>query len=268
MIQPLLKKSVLLIALVSVGVIQSASGQVIFADNFENNSMANWTATGTSPLETSNLQNIEPIGGSISAYMNISTDRMHHNLIADNGGLELSGHSSFTSWIYDAGGTASRIFNEVRGYTGAGLPNGGTVADGTLQQLLAIGKYNTVTLPGEVFDATKYQARLTFGASAGWFNLNDPGAPSRSVGWHKFDIERLADETTINFYVDNVLARSFTGASISSWDTLILGPGLGTTVGDAWIDGMTVSVGAPIPEPATGLLLGLAGVFGCLRRRR
>ena len=68
-----------------------------------------------------------------------------------------------------------------------------------LSQLLAIGKYGAVTLPGEVWDGTKYQGRVTFGSSAGWFNLDGPGAPSRSLGWHKFAIERLADETTINF---------------------------------------------------------------------
>ena len=69
----------------------------------------------------------------------------------------------------------------------------GTIADGALSQLLAIGEYGTVTLPGEVWDGTKYQGRSAFGSSAGWFNLDAPGAPSRSPGWHKFTIERLAD---------------------------------------------------------------------------
>lgn len=261
-------KTCSLFVLATLALIPTAFSTILFSDDFESNSMARWTTTVANPLETSNLQNIEPITGSISAYMNTSIDRMHHNLIDDNAGSEIFGHSTFTSWIYDEGGPATRIFNEVRGYTGAGLPNGDTIPDGSLSQLLAIGKYNTVTLVGEVYDGTKYQGRLTFGSAAGWFNLNDPGAPSRSVGWHKFDIERLPDETTINFYVDNFLARTLTFASIVSWDTLILGPGLGSVVGDAWIDGMTVSLGPPIPEPSSAVSVALAAAVGGLCRRR
>jgi hypothetical protein len=200
--------------------------------------------------------------------MNVSTDRMHHNLISDNGEAEIIGHATFTCWIYDPGPSpTTRVFNEVRSYSGAGLPNGDTIPDGELSQLLAIGKYNTVTLVDEIYDGTKYQGRIAFGSPSGWFNLNGPGAPSRSVGWHKFDIERLDDELTMNFYVDNVLARSFTGSSLS-WDTLILGPGLGSTLGDAWIDGMSVSLGPPIPELSSATFALLTGAWGCLRRRR
>jgi hypothetical protein len=82
---------------------------------------------------------------------------MHHNIPADNGGNEAAGHCIFTAWIFDPGPTApaTRIFNEVRGYTGTGLPNGGTVASGSLVQLLAAGKYNTTTLPGDPFNGQK-----------------------------------------------------------------------------------------------------------------
>jgi hypothetical protein len=199
--------------------------------------------------------------------MDTSADRMHRNIIADNGGNELSGASTFTAYIYDASGTASRVFNEVRGYTGGtGLPNGGTTASGTLAQLLAIGKYNSVTRAGEVYNGAKYQARVTFGSDTGWFNLDAAGSPNRSTGWHKFTIERLADDTTLNFYVDDILSRTIVGATAQSWDTVVLGPGLGSTVGDAWIDGLSLDA---VPEPAT---LGLAALacfgFVAARHRR
>jgi len=207
--------------------------------------MALWTTTAANPLDPATPQNIVPVGGSWSALMNTSIDRMHHNLIADNGGAEVAGHTLFTCHIYDPGPTApaTRIFNEVRGYSGTGLPNGGTAADGALVQLFAIGKYNTVTLPGEVFSGTKYQGRAGFPTNAAaivWFNLNGPGSPNRSVGWHRFDVERMPDGTTINFYVDGIMSRTVTNAVPASWDTVILGPGLGSTVGDAWIDGISV----------------------------
>jgi hypothetical protein len=249
-----------------------AHAAIIFADDFESGTMSNWTqtsATAGTSLVNSTEQNIVPGGGTQSAKMDASNDRMHHNIIADNGGVEVSGYSTFTSNIYDNTGTATRIFNEVRGYSGGtGLPNGGTTASGALAQLLAIGKYNTVTLPSEVYDGTKYQARVTFGTNAGWFNLNAAGSPNRSTGWHMFTIERLADDTTINFYVDDILSRTITAATAQSWDTVILGPGLGSTAGDAWIDGLSVDNGIVVPEPTSFVLIGLAcvGLLGVRRR--
>ena len=190
--------------------------------------------------------------------MNTSIDRMHRNIIADNGGAEATGHLMFTAWIYDEGtnsGTigATRIYNEIRGYSlGTGLPNGGTTASGTLDALLAAGKFNSVTLPGEAFTATKYQGRVAFGpgtgGSTGWFNLNGPGSPNRSVGWHRFDVEVMPGGSTIQFYVDGILCRTFAGAAVDTYDTVILGPGLGSQVGNAWIDGISLSI---IDDPPT-----------------
>jgi hypothetical protein len=243
---------------------------VVFSDDFESGNMNNWTQTTSAALTASTDQNVIPAGGQYSAKLTTSAARMHRNLLADNGGAELDGPSTVTSYIYDTAGTATRVFNEVRGYSGTGLPNGGTTADGTLNQLLAIGKYNTVTLPGEVYDGTKYQARVVTSdggpTTAGWFNLNGPGAPSRSAGWHKFDIERLADGTTLNFYVDDILSRSFTGATAQSWDTVVMGFGTGTTIGDSYIDGIQLT-DTTVPEPASLGLIALGGLT-LLRRRR
>jgi len=123
-----------------------ASAAVVFSDDFESANLTNWTTTVTSPLESSTAQNVVPVDGSYSAYLNSSLDRMHRNIIGDNGGVELGGHFVFTSWIYDDGSTtqttgSTRVWNEVRGYSaGTGLPNGGTTADGALAQLFALAR--------------------------------------------------------------------------------------------------------------------------------
>src|SRR5688500_12809913 len=202
-----MKKHLLSLWVIAVGILPSAWAATVFTDDFETGTMAKWTTTGTNPLDPSTTTNVVPPGGRFSALMNTSIDRMHHNLIADNGGVELDGEVWVSFWIYDtgqAGSTgSSRVFNEIRGHSGGtGLPNGGTTANGTLAQLLAAGKFNGVTLPGEVFTATKYQGRVAFHTpqptgDTGWFNLNGPGSPNRSVGWHRFDIRRLCDGTTV-----------------------------------------------------------------------
>lgn len=241
--------------------VQTATAQDIFSDDFESGSLANWTTSGSSPLVIDNTYSAVPAGGTYSAHATLSLNRMHRNIIADNGGTELSGASTLTAWIYDS--TMTRPYVQALGYTGTGLPNGGTTADGTLVQLLAVGKYSSVTAPGETYDATKYQARVVSGSFAGWFNLNAAGAPSRSTGWHKFTIERLADDSTINFYVDDVLSRTIAGTTVQSWDTITMGFGTSSSSnGDAWYDGISVAV---VPEPsvlALGLLGSLAFVLG------
>src|SRR5687767_12320319 len=177
------KGTLAIASLAGLGLLSTANAAVIFHDNFESGSMSNWTqtsATAGTSFVIDTAQNADPVGGTFSAKMDSSADRMHNNIIADAGG-ELTGASTFTSYIYDpviGGTTATRLFNEVRGYTGTGLPDGGTTASGALSQLLAIGKFNTVTQPGEVFNINKYQARVVTGTNAGWFNLDDAGSPN------------------------------------------------------------------------------------------
>lgn len=261
-------KKTLLFGLVFLSPVAAARAAVVFADDFESGNMSKWTSTAASPnaspLTISTSQNVVPVVGLYSAAVDNTADRMHHNIVADNGGSEVAGASIFSYYFYDDGGS-TREFAEVRGYSGGtGLPDGGTAFSGTLAQLLAIGRYNSVTLAGETYNATKYQARLTFGTSAGWFNLDGVGTPSRSIGWHQFSIERLADNTSINFYVDGILSRSLTGAVDASWDTVVLGSALGTAATTAYFDGVSV---VTVPEPS-GSVLGLAALLGAASVRR
>lgn len=229
---------------------------IIFSDDFESGTLANWTTvSAATALAVSQNQNKVPAGGVFSAVLDISTDGMYHNL-----GLELSGPSTLSSWIYDD--TATRAWVEARAYTGAGW------GDGTLANIAAAGRYVSVNYPGDTFDPTKYQGRvfLTDGTTP-WFNLNGPGAPSRSTGWHLFTIERTADGGTMNFYVDGILSRTIAGVSTATWDTIAMtSVRAGSTLGNAYYDGVEVT-NTLVPEPATFGLLGLCAV-GLLARRR
>ncbi|HEY0551962.1 MAG TPA: hypothetical protein VGF13_20325 [Verrucomicrobiae bacterium] len=267
--------ALLAVLLTFVALASTATAAVVFTDDFESGTLANWTSTSTTGgriYTISTATNIVPAGGTTSALLTNSVSRMHHNLIADNGGFEVSGHVIYTCYIYDDGGISSGNGNiawvEVRGYSaGTGLPNGGTTASGGLSQLIAMGKASSgfVYIAGDPYDGTKYQGRSIAGVFAGagfgtWFNLNDPGAPSRSVGWHKFQVEQLEDGTTLKFYVDDILSRTILGNAVQSWDTLIGGAGLGT--GQAannsanYLDGISVETFADTNAPTVRLAYG------------
>ncbi len=220
----------------SAGTTTSAEAQlylnaiVIFQDNFESGNLNNWTAFPSPSTAMTIASTNHTSGGSKSAQVSSSLNKMYHNFAP-----EIEGRARATFWMYDNSGAQTRWFGEVRSYSGAGYNNG------SLVQLFAIGRYsvgfgtgNTGTLASEVVDTTKYQARVVAGANTGWFNLNTV----RSAGWHKFEIERAADGTTIHFYVDGVLDRTITAATYSPWDCAVMGSvGSGTeTVANAWFD--------------------------------
>ena len=214
-------------ATVSANAALAVNAVIAFYDDFESPAI-NWTnfVPPATALTVSTAQSVSPTR---SAYVNSSLDRMYRNL-----GVSVDGRLRITAWIYDS--TQTRSFVDVRGYTGGGYNQG------SLVQLFCAGKYNTVTMPGETYDATKYQGRVVSGANNGWFNLNAPGAPARSAGWHKFVIERRADGTTVDFYVDGILSRTITGTTRSSLDSAAIGSvGTGSEVlGDSWIDDVKV----------------------------
>lgn len=226
----------------STGNVPTAS--LVWSDSFENG-MANWTVTPDASPLTPGIARV--VSGTNSAKVSNTLDRMYRDI-----GWELSGHAKLTFWMYDA--TQGRAWGELRGYSGKSF------GKGSMKQIFSIGRDDisfgntgTGTLKGETTDKSKYQGRVLLGANAGWFNLDAPGAPSRSTGWHKFEIERLADGKTVNFYVDAVLSRTITGASAAAVNTVDIGS-LGTAVstgsigGNAWFDDVKVEYFGPAPE--------------------
>ena len=224
-----------LVATLTVG------SMAVFSDDFESGTLEKWTPfSRRGRLSISTDQNHTP-GGSSSAMLTNSLARMYHNF-----GTKLAWHTKATFWIYDDGGSQTRCYGDLRGYRGRGYALDGP--PGGRAQLFAIGRYgvgfgtnHTGNLKGERVDPKKYQGRVERGRNTGWFNLNAPGAPGRSVGWHKFEIERADDGATVQFRVDGVLGRTITGAKHVLLDCVTIGSAAaGNRVGKAWIDDVKV----------------------------
>ena len=77
----------------------------IFTDGFELGTVNYWTTSASSPLTIDNTKSIFPAIGAYSALMDSSADRMHRNIIGDDGGSEVNGYSTLSAWIYDDAAT-------------------------------------------------------------------------------------------------------------------------------------------------------------------
>lgn len=150
----------------------------------------------------------------------------------------------FSFRFYDSVGAAgyARSYGMIYAYEG-GDPAG------TLQQIIAVGHYGSVT-------TTKYDGRVAFGG-ANWFALDDPGAPDRSIGWHEARVlGSLAGELAeYEFYIDGVLSKTATSTVNDPFNWVVMGSGLTSPYGMWFDDAMVV-----IPEPSSVSLLGLGGV--------
>lgn len=99
-------------------------------------------------------------------------------------------------------------------------------ASPSITQLVAMGKSNI----NETM-RTYYAARVAYAPGPGWIALDGAGAPTRSVGWH--ELKAVIKSTTIDFYVDGVLAKSGVAyssmAGTFSFDQARLGSGYSST---------------------------------------
>ena len=145
-----------------------------------------------------------PSTGTKSGATRWAHDRSYVTL-AEN--LPATTPAMFTVYMFR--NSVSTGVGQTRFHVVAGASTFGSSASG-------IGWFNQATAVvngvADVFDGTTFQGKFSTLGGNTMFNLNNAGCPRRTIGWHKFDVERLADGST-RYYVDNVLGRTITNAS-------------------------------------------------------
>jgi hypothetical protein len=244
-----------------------ASAQVILTEAFDypDNASLNavWSANPAGPQLSYSLDTA--FGNPAASYnmpnpaANNTGSRLARNLGGNFNGTDANPlEMSFDLYLTDAGLTTlwngARHFVELRGYAGDAFNVGG------LENLLAMGVFNSNGAADGAHSNVFYQGRVTFGSD--WNTLNEEvGAVGRATGWHRMTIS--VGSTQVRFSVDGILAEVENRPNALGFDNVVLGSGLTAGGHGSWIDNLRVEV---IPEPMTALLLALGGVV-LLRRR-
>lgn len=157
----------------------------------------------------------------------------------------------FSFKFYDAGGATltARAYAMVYSYSGAW--------GSTLQQIIAIGKYNSAI-------GGKYWGRVAFGAG-NWVQFS--AGPTQSIGWHDAQVKANIANGTYDFYIDGQLAGTqvFPANNMGyNYNFVVVGSNLASSSAMQFDD---IKI---VPEPGSLLALGagLTSFVGLISRRR
>jgi len=233
------------------------TAQADLFDNFDSYASeaafdAAWIPTAGTGLD---LNTSEFLSGPNSAKNPGTTPQQARAAMSSKAGTDLN--FSFSFYDYNAGN--ARDFGAV--YSRGG---GGAWTD-SLNNILAIGKYNTIA-------GTRYYGRVStatggiYGDGAGtpastWFQLGIgvSGYPTPTVGWHTASITGTPDpvnsgKVIYSFFIDGLLGGSVANLNSVGYNWVVLGSNLSTAPSGIAFENVSVT---SVPEPG---MLGFAAL--------
>jgi hypothetical protein len=246
-----------LLAAAAGGIALSASGQLIWSDDFDSHAPGNLTPQGgwTSVTATSaQVSTDQASSGSNSVFiagtLNNSEQR-NQITFAATGTPNPNNIVVFSFDFYDTNPTGPAYRQHVNLQEGA-APSGSA-------QLIGMGLNNNI--------ASNYYMGRVLGFNGGaYFRLDDPGAPTRTMGWVNLKVE--ISDSEFRFYVNDILSKTVVNSyTLRSYDTVRLGSGLSNANNAAYYDNFMIYA---IPEPGTyaAIFGGLALLGAFVYRRR
>lgn len=265
-------------ALAFVALSPKGYSQPLFNDDFESYAddpslkvvWANSSAPASGSLPTGNgvtlstSRNMVPSGGTKCGYTlyahEMGSATLSSAITPGTPDNPTGPHALLSFWMWRNSISASA--GQIRCYARIGGAAGSV-------KMVGAGWFNNATGPvvgttHDVFDATTFQGycRPLGSGSDSLFNLNNPGCPRRTVGWHKFDVELMPDGST-RYYIDNVFGRTVTNLC-DVWT--YINAGFGTTSGtppapgeEVDFDGFLVTQNGPQVTTQPANLLASAG---------
>jgi hypothetical protein len=257
-----------LIALLAIGSTLAMNTRADLIDNFDSyTSQAQFEAVWTDSTGTGLTLNTAEFDSSPNSVKNPGTAaQASRQFFSPINASSIS--ISYDFYDYDAGNGA-RDFLQVQARSG-------TEFTGGLANLLAIGKYNTIS-------GTKYYGRVStatgavYGDGAGtpvstWFQLS-ASSPDKSVGWHSatilgMDSTAFSGKVRYEFYIDGILGASVDNLNAVDYNWAVLGSGLSTAPSGIAFDNVAIIQVVPEPSAAALALLGGFGLLVARMRRQ
>ena len=239
-------------ALTLVSAMSASADSFTWTENFESGLSA-WTevnASGSYPVTVSTDQAVSPTHSARTADAPTGATGLGyiwHQV--DNAEKDFDLTWSFYDTAAETNG-GQRNWIQVMSYADGGI-------SGSLQQLFAIGTYNSLA------PTTVYQSRIAF-QSTSWATTS----VDRSVGWHTARIKQEGTTGLLTMWIDSTQVAQVTlpQANVFPLTVIRAGSGLSNNYAGMYFDDITFVT----PEPGSMVALGagLLSMVGLIRRKK
>ena len=235
-------------ALTLVSAMSASADSFTWTENFESG-LGAWTqvnADGPQPVAVSTDQAVSPTHSAfVPGWTGAGTIGYIWQQVNN---AEKDFDLTWSFYDTNAANTGQRNWIQAMSYDGGGV-------SGSLQQLFAIGAYNSLA------PTTVYQGRIAVGG-INWFTTSI----DRVTGWHTARIKQEGATGLLTMWIDGTQIQQTTLATVYPLTAIRVGSGLSNNGAGMYFDDITFVT----PEPGSMVALGagLLSMVGLIRRKK